>query len=93
MLGLPFCSVVGLRLLHECFGGDAEAGVEGADHTEAEGALAVEDFGDLAFAGDVSGEVGGFESELLHAKFDRFNGIGRWHGVVLGFVVFNQECP
>jgi hypothetical protein len=87
------CFVVRIRLSDKNFGGNAESAVQGPDHGEAEAALAVEDFGDFAFAFDVLGEVSRFQAQLIHAETNGLHGVGRRNGMMRLFVVLNQQRP
>lgn len=79
--------------MHEGGGGDSEFSVEASDHGEAELSLVVEDFGDFAFVADVGDEVFLPQAHLVHAKADGFDGVGGFDGVVLFFVLLDEEGP
>jgi len=53
----------------------------------------IHDFGHLAFLADEILQVFLFESELIHAEADRLNGIGIADGVVIFFVLFDEQGP
>lgn len=90
---LPFGAEVGGGFLDEDVGGDAESRLQRADHAETEGALAVEDFGNLAFALNVGREVAGLEPELIHPKANGLNRIRRRNGLVFRFIILDEESP
>ena len=61
--------------MQEHMGGDAESAMKGADHTEAERAFVVEDFGNTVFSREIFFEVFLPEPLLLHAEADGLDGV------------------
>ena len=66
--------------------------VQCADHLQGQIALAAQDLRSLGSASEDWGQVTLTHSELLHAEFDRFYGIGRIHWKTPIFVDLDESC-
>ena len=85
--------MLGRHLADEYLGGDAEATMQGTDHSDAQGALVVEDLRDAALAGEELLQILLAQALLLHPELDSVHGIGNAHWELLLFISLHEQRP